>query len=820
MSIVQILQSLVLVFLLANFEVESLTNCEFLEMDSNDISLSTCLILADTVASNACSGSATMQLYWFDGEWTLIPGDGQFYLTTNEDIEGTQSWQTKGSGDFIEVSVECVSACCTASPTSSPSIHPTDVGDLSCGNFEDENSVCDSVSTPVDLSGSDFSTDCLDNDNCNNEANKLVCIEACESQLVDGCCSFQAGSHICEFYENVSEINPSMDTTVWAVFCSETPMPSSKPTVAPTTPIPTESPTFSPTQVPTASPTLSPTSNHTWENSTLEPTPTPNEELTPVPTYLPNRTLSYDIDSGEYWQAELTLASIADGSSVKELLRTLLNDSGIPFLDLQSGNITNVSWEVIVKTVDSTTAEHIADLAQNSGRAELTPYGEGSSWVSLTGPLWECSSFSQRDQWTNEISWCAVAVNAVSINSPDHYLTSYTLLTSESEGVRFALDFTAVKNTSVVSLGLIVSPSASYAKINVLWTEVDGDTLLLSDKLSGNTTEAAFHDTEIAVEGGKNYRLEFQIQSTTDDYGITFTNNPNGTGAFSVSDIFTDVSYWQLNDSNWMATNGGPALTVVLCDDLCLLATSEVSARSRSLPWYTLEGQSWYYIAGFCGLLVLCCMGIAVGHYCMFGTPERNNINLSLGAKRYNQLSMGDNEIVDDFQDLPGVDDPKRVLHSTEEVKMKELQGEAVVKGFGDVISYTPHDKGLLRRQSQEEMKRQTQSWDNVEEKRQELDPRRVENLMEKPSPPLNDQLGYNVPAEQAGKTAETQNPNLQLVPEQAVVPPALLPVPPVQSTVQREIVTVQEDAPRRHRRPKKKKRDGRRRRRRHVSAR
>lgn len=257
---------------------------------------------------------------------------------------------------------------------------------------------------------------------------------------------------------------------------------------------------------------------------------------------------------------------------------------------------------------------------------------------------------------------------------------------------------------------------------------------------------------------------------------------------------------------------------MVLCDDLCLLDTSEVSTRSRSLPWYTLEGWSWYYIVGFIGLLVLCCIGIAVGHYYWFGTPERNNINLSIGPKRYNQLSMGENEIVDDFQDLPGVDDPKRVQYRPEEVKMKELQGEAIVKGFGDVISYTPHDK-LLHRQSQEEMKRQTQSLDNLEDKRQEVDPRRVEDLMEKPSPPLNDQLGYNVSADQADGTTEPQNQNLQPVREQAAVPPALLPVPPVQSTVQRELVTAQEDRPRRHRRPKRR-RDRRKRRRRHVSAR
>jgi len=812
MSIVQLLQSLVLVLLLANLEVESLTDCKYVEMDSNDISLSTCLELDDNddrlYNSLACSGSTTLSLYW-DQEWTLYLHSGQFYSTASEDIEGAQSWETKGSGDLIDVTVECVTACCMAPPTSSPSIHPTNLGDLSCGDFEDKKTVCDSVSTPVDLSGSDFSTDCLENDNCNNEADKLVCIEACESQLEDGCCSFQAGSHICEFYENVSETIPSTDTTVWAVFCS---VPSSKPTEAPTTLIPTESPTFSPSQDPTESPTMSPSYSNTWENTTTTKDPAP------LPTFLPNRTLS-DIDSGEYWQAELTLASIADGSSVTELLRTLLNDRGIPFLYLESGNITTVSHEVVVKTVDSATAEGIADLVQNSGSGEITPYGEGSSWVSLTGPFWDCSSFSQRDQWRDEVSWCAEAVNSISINSPDHYLTSYSVLTSESEGVRFALDFTAVKNTSIVSIGLIVSPSASYAEIHVLLTEVDDDTLLASAKLSGNTTEAAFYDTEIAIEGGKSYLLEFQIQSTTDDYGITFTNNPNGTVAFSVSDIFTDVNYWQFVDSNWIATDGGPALTMVLCDDLCLLSTSEVSARSRSLPWYTLEGQSWYYIVGFCCLLVLCCIGIAVGHYFMFGTPERNNINLSLGAKRYNQLSMGENEIVEDFQDLPGVDDPKRVVYGTEEVKMKELQGEAVVKGFGDVISYTPHDR-LLPRQSQEEMKRQTQSWDNIEEKRQEVDPRRVEDLMQKPSPPLNDQLGYNVSADPAGKTTETQDQNLQPVREQAAVPPALLPVPPVQPTVQRELVTVQEDRPRRHRRPKKRKRDGRRRRRRHVSAR
>ena len=30
-----------------------------------------------------------------------------------------------------------------------------------------------------------------DNDNCNNEADKSVCIEACEGQLVAGCCFYE-----------------------------------------------------------------------------------------------------------------------------------------------------------------------------------------------------------------------------------------------------------------------------------------------------------------------------------------------------------------------------------------------------------------------------------------------------------------------------------------------------------------------------------------------------------------------------------------------------------------------------------------------------
>jgi len=830
MSIVKFFQSLVMVLLLANLEVESLTDCDALEMVSGDISLDTCLDKGGALyGSNICSASGAT-LSWSDGEWILMLQSGesvQFYLTTNEDIQGTHSWLTKPSGNPIDVTVECVNACCMAPPTVSPSIDPTDVAKLSCGLFEDENSVCNSVSTPVDLSGSDFSTDCLNSDNCNNEADKSVCIEACESQLVDGCCSFQAASRNCQFYENVIDTIPSTETTAWAVFCSKTPVPSSKPT---------ESPTISPTQDPTETPTRSPNWNAIEGNPTLKPTTTPTRELTrapttPAPTFLPNRTLSDNIDSGLYWQAELTLALTSNGTSVVELLRALLNDNGIPFLDLSLGNITNVSQQVLIQTVDSSTAERVADLVQNSGSAEITTYGEGSSWVSITGPLKDCSFLSQRDQWTDEVSWCAETVTSVGVSSPDHYLTSYKVPTSESEGVSFALDFTVVKNTSIVSLGLLVMPSASNEEINVLLTEVDGDTLLVSTKLSRNMTEAAFHDTEIGLEDGKSYRLQFQILPTTDEYGITFTNNPNGTLAFSVADILTNVSYYQLDESNWIATDRGPALTMIFCDDLCLLPTPEVSSSFRSFPWYALEGYSWYYIAGFCGLLVLCCIGIALGYYCIYGKPERNNINLSLGAKRYNQLSMGENEIVDDFQDLPGVDDQKRVSWGTEEVKMKELQGEAVVKGLGDVISYTPNDK-LLHRQSQEEIKWQTQSRGDIEEKRQEVDPRReevdprrVENLMQLASPPLNDQLlGYKVSADheadQAGRTTETQNQNLQPVSEPAAAPPALLPVPQVHTNVERELITIQEDRPRRQRRAKKKRKEGRRRRRRHVSAR
>merc|ERR1719317_849253 len=78
-----------------------------------------------------------------------------------------------------------------------------------------------------------------------------------------------------------------------------------------------------------------------------------------------------------------------------------------------------------------------------------------------------------------------------------------------------------------------------------------------------------------------------------------------------------------------------------------------------------------------------------------------------------------------------------RVIYANEGTRLLELPQMAVVKENGDILSYTPEEYQLIRKQTQDGSPRQS----FPESKRDELDPRNIERIMEAPSPPTENLL-------------------------------------------------------------------------------